>query len=80
MGLYHHGGPLPWDDDVDVLMTEADTLKLIELVVNQRVNNISYTGISSQIRTKLRDWAVWQARTGCYSQAALSSYDSKMYD
>ena len=35
------------------------------------------TGISSQIRTKLRDWAVWQARAGCYSQAALSSNDSK---
>ena len=34
-------------------------------------------GILSQIRTKLRDWAVWQARAGCYSQAALSSNDSK---
>ena len=33
--------------------------------------------VSSQIRTKLRDWAVWQARSGCYSQAALSSNDSK---
>ena len=29
------------------------------------------------MRTKLRDWAVWQARAGCYSQAALSSNDSK---
>ena len=37
----------------------------------------SCTGISSQIRTKLRDWAIWQARAGCYSQAALSSNDSK---
>ena len=36
-----------------------------------------YTGISSEIMTKLRDWAVWQARAGCYSQAALSSNDSK---
>ena len=35
------------------------------------------TGISSEIRTKLRDWAIWQARAGCYSQAALSSNDSK---
>ena len=35
------------------------------------------TGILSQIRTKLCDWAVWQARAGCYSQAALSSNDSK---
>ena len=38
---------------------------------------IDYTGISSEIRTKLRDWAVWQARAGCYSQAALFSNDSK---
>ena len=35
------------------------------------------TGISSEIRTKLRDWAVWHARAGCYSQDALSSNDSK---
>ena len=35
------------------------------------------TGISSEIGTKLRDWAVWQARTGYYSQAAVSSIDSK---
>ena len=37
----------------------------------------SYTGISSEIGTKLRDWAIGQARAGCYSQAALSSNDSK---
>ena len=35
------------------------------------------TGISSEIRTKLRDWAVGQARAGYSSQAALSSNDSK---
>ena len=35
------------------------------------------TGISSEIRTKLRDWAVLQARASCYSQAALYSNDSK---
>ena len=35
------------------------------------------TGILSQVRTKLRDWTVWQARAVCYSQAALSSNDSK---
>ena len=29
------------------------------------------------IRTKLLHWAIWQARAGCYSQAALSSNDSK---
>ena len=32
---------------------------------------------SSQIRTKLRDWAVRQAKAGCYSRAAMSSKDSK---
>ena len=36
-----------------------------------------HTGFSIQIGTKLRDWAVWQARAGCYSQAAMSSNDSK---
>ena len=35
------------------------------------------TAVSSEGMAKLRDWAVWQARTGCYSQAALSSNDSK---
>ena len=36
-----------------------------------------HTGISSEMRTKLRGLAVWQARAGCYSQAALYSNDSK---
>ena len=31
------------------------------------------TGFSSQIGTKLRDWAVGQALGSCYSWAALSS-------
>ena len=35
------------------------------------------TGILSQIRAKLRDWAVWLAQAGCYSQVALSSNDSR---
>ena len=35
------------------------------------------TGYSSQMGTKLRDWAVGQAGAGCYSQAALYSNDSK---
>ena len=26
---------------------------------------VPYTKILSQMRTKLRDWAVWQARAGC---------------
>ena len=35
------------------------------------------TGISSEMGTELRDWAVWQEGAGRYSQAALSSNDSK---
>ena len=38
---------------------------------------VASTGFSSEIGTKLRDWAVGQAGAGCYSQAALSSNDSK---
>ena len=38
---------------------------------------IIYTGISTQIGTKFCDWAVWQAETGRYSWAAVSSNDSK---
>ena len=33
--------------------------------------------VLSQIVTKLRDWAIGQAWGSCYSQAALSSNDSK---
>ena len=35
------------------------------------------SGIASQIRNKLRYWAVGPARGSCYSQAALSSNGSK---
>ena len=43
----------------------------------EQTSRLLHTGISSQIRTNLRDWAVWQAKAGCYSQAALSSNKSK---
>ena len=46
-------------------------------IYQTKSDTASYTGISGHIRTKLRDWAVGQARAGCYSQAALSSNDSK---
>ena len=39
--------------------------------------DVHYTGFSSEIGTKLRDWAVGQAGGSCYSRAALSSNDSK---
>ena len=42
-----------------------------------QVRSCNSTDISSEIGTKLRDWAVWQARACCYSQAALFSNDSK---
>ena len=35
------------------------------------------TGFSSEIGTKLRDWADGHVGGSCYSQAALSSNDSK---
>ena len=35
-------------------------------------NILRCTGISRQIRTKLRDWADRQVKVGCYSWAALS--------
>ena len=37
----------------------------------------SITGFSSEIGTKLPDWAVGQAGGSCYSRAASSSNDSK---
>ena len=39
--------------------------------------HLVHTGFSSEIGTKLRDWAVGQAGGSCYSWAALSSNDSK---
>ena len=42
-----------------------------------RVLTLSTTGISSHSRAKFRDWADRQTGAGCYSQAALSSNDSK---
>ena len=36
-----------------------------------------HTGFSSEIGTKLRDWAVGQAGGSCYSRTALPSNDSK---
>ena len=41
------------------------------------ISHMDNTGFSSEIGTKLRDWAVGQAGGSCYSQAAVSSNDSK---
>ena len=41
------------------------------------MNKAYHTGFSSEIGTKLREWAVGQAWGSCYSRAALSSNDSK---
>ena len=43
---------------------------------------LCFTGISSYLGAKLRDWAVWHCavwpvQAGCYSLAALSSNHSK---
>ena len=40
-------------------------------------HKLDITGFSSEIGTKLRDWAVGQAGGSFYSRAALSSNDSK---
>ena len=39
VGLYHNGGLLPWDDDFDVVMEEADT---------SRLGNLSKVGAVSE--------------------------------
>ena len=45
--------------------------------LQQRSLKLQKAGFSSEIGTKLRDWAIGQAGADCYSQAALSSNDSK---
>ena len=52
------------------------SLRLIDSLIFHR-QILFNTGTSSQIRTKLRDWAIWQARASCFSQVALSLNDSK---
>ena len=55
-----------------------DSRAMVTITMTQTASIPSeITGILSQIRTKLRDWAIWQARAGCFSQAAMSSNDSK---
>ena len=39
--------------------------------------NKGNTGFLSQLRAKLRDWAVRPVGAGCYPRAALSLIDSK---
>ena len=62
---------LIWYNQADFIMLQFNLTGPLKYLIH------ATTGISSEMRTKLRDWAVWQARAGCYSQAALSSNDSK---
>ena len=45
--------------------------------LSEVTKSLAPTGFSSEIGTKLRDWAVGQAGGSCYSWAALPSNDSK---
>ena len=45
--------------------------------ISRKAFRKSFTGFSSHIGAKLRDWADRQARAGCYSWAALTSNHSK---
>ena len=78
--------PIPFFWKVPVLVIGAAIILLLvvmacgyrdEQVVYQILISNSCTGFSSEIGTKLRDWAVGQAWGSCYSWAALSSNDSK---
>ena len=59
---------------VGVDRAEGETLFVVQWRFESHLPK-GHTGISSEVGTKLRDWASWQARAGCYSQAALSSND-----
>ena len=41
------------------------------------LNETQRPSVSSEGRAKLRDWAVWPVRAGCYSWSALSFPHSK---
>ena len=65
----------PIDLATSTHQTDLAPLAMVHLQV--RDGSTVSTGFSSEIGTKLRDWAVGQARGGCYPRAALSSNDSK---
>ena len=58
---------------MQMLLGDEQHSAVVDGSVSEECGLFIDTGISSQIRTKLRDWA----RAGCYSQAALPSNDSK---
>ena len=51
-------------------VAELEICRNIKTIFFDEKKSLTITGISNEIRTKLRDWAVWQARSSCYSQAA----------
>ena len=67
-------GFLPTFGSPSLSLTRRRTQLILRARVEGRYGN---TAFLSEIGTKLRDWAVGQAGGSCYSQAALSSNDSK---
>ena len=72
---------LAWEGDVRPLPGEEADRNGARMPERSEIlsslTSFQNTGFSSEIGTKLCDWAVGHAGGSCYSRAALSSNDSK---
>ena len=59
LGAVRHGRRMPWDDDIDIIISNKDINKLLDrLTITRKTNDASYYKLMNNITIKKKKWGI----------------------